>query len=236
MRHLQSRLRHRGDQSGFTLIEMVVVIGILGAVLAMVQSASIWAFKDVGANATRLDQAQQGKTGIEAMSKVLRTAVLPSKLSATCGGCDLSAFLEGTTNRVSFFANVNNPNNTIGPSKASYTVDPADPKGTLVEVIQPPDPHAITDTNYQYCVPSAPACTTDRTRVVAYGVTGLTTLFTYYDELGAVLSPPLDAVGLTQVDSVDIVLTVKRSPTVKGTTLTQRVRLPNADAVVDNTP
>lgn len=217
------------------MIEMIVVISILGAVLAMVQSTSILAFKDVGSNATRLDQAQQAKVGIEAMSKVLRTAVLPSQLLGTCTLCDLSAFLQGTTNSVSFYANVNNPNNTIGPSKASYTVDPADPKGTLVEVIQPPNAHAVSDTNYQYCVASAPTCTTDKTRVVAYGVTGLSTLFTYYDKNGAVLTPPLDATELTQVDSMDIVLTIKRSNLAKSTTLTQRVTLPNADSVVDNT-
>ena len=233
---LRGRLhRGGGDQSGFTLIEMVVVISILGVVLAMVQTMSVMAFKDVGTNATRLDQAQQAKSGIESMSKVLRTAVLPSQLLGSCTLCDLSAFLQGTTNSVSFYANVFNPNNTIGPSKASYTVDPADPKGKLVEVIQPPDAHLVTDTNYQYCVASASTCTTDKTRVVAYGVTGLSTLFTYYDKNGGVLTPPLDATELTQVDSMDIVLTIKRTATTKSTTLTQRVTLPNADSVVDDT-
>src|SRR5450432_405274 len=124
---LRSRFRRLGDQSGFSLIEMVVVISILGAVLAMVQGMSLMAFKDVGSNATRLDQAQQAKTGIESMSKVLRTAVLPSQLLGSCTLCDLSAFLQGTTNSVSFYANLNNLNNAIGPSKASYSVDPADP-------------------------------------------------------------------------------------------------------------
>jgi prepilin-type N-terminal cleavage/methylation domain-containing protein len=231
---LKSRRRLRDDQSGFTLIEMVVVISILGIVLAMVQGTSIMAFKDVGTNATRLDQAQQAKGGMESMTKVLRTAVLPSQLLSTCTAC--TSFLAGDTNSVSFYANIFNPNNTIGPSKASYTVNPADPKGTLVEVIQPPDAHAVNDTNYQYCVASAPSCTTDRTRVVAYGVTGLTTLFTYYNKLGAVIPAPLAGVELTQVDSMDVVLTIKRTATVKGTTLTQRVTLPNADSVVETTP
>jgi prepilin-type N-terminal cleavage/methylation domain-containing protein len=233
IRFVRNRVQRLGDQSGFTLIEMVVVIGILGSVLAMVQSTSIMAFKDVGTNATRLDQAQQSKTGVESMSKVLRTAVLPSQLLGSCSLCNLAAFLQGTTSSVSFYANVNNPNNTIGPSKASYTVDSG---ARLVEVIQPPNAHAVTDTDYQYCVASASTCTTDKTRVVAYGVTGLATLFTYYDKGGAVLTPPLDATELTQVDSIDIVLTIKRTVSVKGTTLTQRVTLPNADSVVDNTP
>ena len=37
-------------------------------------------------------------------------------------------------------------------------------------------------------------------------------------------------------DSVDIVLTVKRSSAAKGTTLTQRVTLPNTDNVIDEMP
>lgn len=211
---------------------MVVVVAILGVVLAMVQQTSIMAFKDVNTNATRLEQAQQGKTGIEAMSKVLRTAVLPSQLLSTCTAC--TAFLAGSTSSVAFYANVFNPNNTIGPSKATYFVDSVDPKGKLIEVIQPPNAHAVTDTNYQYCDTTLPSCTTEKTRVVAYGVTGLGTLFTYYDKLGAVIPAPLLGVELTQVDSIDIVLTIKRTATVKGTTLTQRVTLPNADSVVDN--
>jgi hypothetical protein len=193
-------------------------------------------FKDINKNAVRLDQAQQARIGIEAMSKVLRTAVLPSKLLASCLGCDLSAFLKGTSSSVSFYANVNNPNNTIGPSKARYVVDPADPKGKLVETLQTPDAHAALDTNYLYCDDTLPSCKTDRSRVIAYGVTGLSTMFTYYKDDGSVLTPPLDSTQLTQVDSVDIVLTIKRTSTTRGTTLTQRVALPNADNVVDDTP
>jgi prepilin-type N-terminal cleavage/methylation domain-containing protein len=228
--YLQSRINRRGVQSGFTLIEMVVVISVLGIVLAMVQSTALIGFKDVGTNATRLDQAQQAKSGIEAMSKVLRTAVIPSQLLSTCTTC--TSFLAGTTSSVSFYANVFNPNNVIGPSKATYSVDAA---GKLVETVQAPDPHVLSDTNYQYCDVTLPSCLTDKTRVVAYGVTGLTSLFTYYDRLGAVIVAPLLGVELTQVDSIDIVLTIKRDAKVKGTTLTQRVTLPNADSVFDNT-
>jgi prepilin-type N-terminal cleavage/methylation domain-containing protein len=230
---LRDRHRRLRDQSGFTLIEMVVVISVLGIVLAMVQQTSIMAFKDVGTNATRLDQAQQGKSGIESMTKVIRTAVLPSQLLSTCTAC--TSFLSGTTSSVSFYANVFNPNNSIGPSKATYAVDPADPQGRLVETIQPPDAHVINDTNYVYCDIALPSCLTDRTRVIAYGVTGLATLFTYYDKNGAVISAPLAGVELTQVDSIDIVLSIKRSLKVRATTLTTRVTLPNADSVVDNT-
>ena len=96
------RVARSGRESGSTLIEMVVVVAILGTVLAMVQGTSIMGFRDVNNSAVRLDQAQQARVGIEAMSKVLRTAILPSKLLASCTGCDLSAFLQGTTNTVSW--------------------------------------------------------------------------------------------------------------------------------------
>jgi prepilin-type N-terminal cleavage/methylation domain-containing protein len=227
---LRKRLRRNGDESGFTLIEMTVVVSILGIVLAMVQQTSIMAFKDVNTNATRLDQAQQSKTGIEAMSKVLRTAVLPSQLLSTCTAC--TSFLAGTSSSVSFYANVFNPNNTIGPSKASYTVDA---QKRLIEVIQPPNAHVASDTNYVYCDTALSSCTTDRVRVLAIGVASVVPLFTYYDKTGAEIIAPLVGVELTQVDSIDIVLTIKRTLTVKATTLTQRVTLPNADSVVDVT-
>ena len=40
------------------------------------------------------------------MTQVLRTAVLPSQLSATCTGCDVAAFIQGTADSVQFYANL----------------------------------------------------------------------------------------------------------------------------------
>jgi prepilin-type N-terminal cleavage/methylation domain-containing protein len=216
----------RSDE-GVTLIEMVVVIAILSGVLAMVMTVIIAAQKNVNGNSARLDQIQQGKVAMESMSKTLRTAVRPSQLNATCTGCDQAAFLQGNARSVQFYANINNPANILGPSRVSYTVDNA---GVLTETLQAPNPHAATDYNYQYCTPG-PGCTVI-SRVLARGVSLSKTMFTYYDASNNTFSTlPLASTDLPRVDSIDIIVNVSSSAQVSSTTFTQRVTLPNADAV-----
>ncbi|HAS08341.1 MAG TPA: hypothetical protein DCR52_03655 [Actinobacteria bacterium] len=216
----------RSDE-GVTLIEMVVVIAILSGVLAMVMTVIIAAQKNVNGNSARLDQIQQGKVAMESMSKTLRTAVRPSQLNATCTGCDQAAFLQGNARSVQFYANINNPANILGPSRVSYTVDNA---GVLTETLQAPNPHAATDYNYQYCTPG-PGCTVI-SRVLARGVSLNKTMFTYYDASNNTFSTlPLASADLPRVDSIDIIVNVSSSAQVSSTTFTQRVTLPNADAV-----
>ncbi len=221
MRHLK-----RSDE-GVTLIEMVVVIAILSGVLAMVVTVIIAAQKNVNGNSARLDQIQQGKVAMESMSKTLRTAVRPSQLNATCTGCDQAAFLQGNARSVQFYANINNPANILGPSRVSYTVDNS---GVLTETLQAPNAHAATDYNYQYCTPG-PGCTVT-SRVLARGVSLNQTMFTYYDASNTTFSTlPLASADLPRVDSIDIIVNISSSAQVSATTFTQRVTLPNADAV-----
>lgn len=231
LRNLPRHRTSRGD-GGFTVVEMVVVVFILAVVLAMVQGALLMAQHNTGDTKTRLDQVGNGKTAIEAMSKTLRTAVRPSQLSATCSGCEaLAAFMSGDARSVRFYANINNPNNIVGPSKVSYEVTEA---GELVETIQPPNPHAANDFNYQYCTPG-PGCEVF-TRTLATDVPDDTNLFTYYDASGAALPQgTLTAAQLAAVDQIDVVVTVKASPAHSSTTFTQRVALPNADAFAQTT-
>jgi len=224
-RRVLVRVRRAGD-AGFTLTEMVVVIAILSVVLAMVATTTITAQKNLNGSTARLDQVQQGKLAVEAMSKTLRTAVRPTQLNATCTGCDQAAFLQGDSRTVQFYANINNPSNIIGPSRVSYTVDAS---GNLTETLQAPNAHSATDFNYQYCTPGA-GCSVI-SRVVARGVSTTAVLFTYYDSAGAAITTlPLSTTDLPRVDSVDIIVSVQRSPQVRSTTFTQRVTLPNADA------
>jgi prepilin-type N-terminal cleavage/methylation domain-containing protein len=216
----------RSDE-GVTLIEMVVVIAILSGVLAMVMTVIIAAQKNVNGNSARLDQIQQGKVAMESMSKTLRTAVRPSQLNATCIGCDQASFLQGNARSVQFYANIYNPANILGPSRVSYTVDNA---GVLTETLQAPNPHAATDYNYQYCTPG-PGCTVI-SRVLARGVSLSKTMFTYYDASNNTFSTlPLASTDIPRVDSIDIIVNVSSSAQVSSTTFTQRVTLPNADAV-----
>lgn len=224
----------RGD-SGFTLIELMAVIGILGMVLAMVMGMMIAIVKTTGNNSMRIDGSQQGKVATEAMSKSLRTAVLPKLLSATCSGCDVSAFISGNVRAVSFYANLNNDytvaptgTTTNGPSKVSYTVDAA---GSLTETIRRPNPHAATDFNYQYtCAVGSTGCVVT-SRVVARGVSTAQPLFTYYDRNQTQLATPLAGDDLASVDSVDITLTITAATGAPPANVVTRVALPNAGVV-----
>ena len=219
--------RPKRSDEGVTLIEMVVVIAILSGVLAMVMTVIIAAQKNVNGNSARLDQIQQGKVAMESMSKTLRTAVRPSQLNATCTGCDQAAFLQGNARSVQFYANINNPANILGPSRVSYTVDNS---GVLTETLQAPNAHSATDYNYQYCTPG-PGCTVT-SRVLARGVSLNQTMFTYYDASNNTFSTlPLASTDLPRVDSIDIIMNISSSAQVSATTFTQRVTLPNADAV-----
>ncbi len=220
-------MRSKNDD-GFTLMEMMVVVAILSGVLAMVMTTTIAAQKNVNGNAARLDQVQQGKVAMESMSKTLRTAVRPSQLNATCTGCDAAAFLQGNARTVQFYANINNPANILGPSRVSYSVDAA---GVLTETIQAPNAHSATDYNYQYCTQGTAGCAVS-SRVLARGVSTTSTMFTYYDASNNTFATlPLASTDLPSVDSIDIVVVVSSSSQVSSTTFTQRVTLPNADAV-----
>ena len=226
---LRTWLPGRSD-AGLTLTEMVVVVALLGIVLAIVQQTTIMVWKQVNQSAMRLDETQRGKVAMEAMTKVIRTAVLPTQLYATCTGCDSAAFISGQPRSVQFFANLNNADNLIGPSKVTYNVL-AD--GKLVEKIQAPDAHAAGDYDYRYCTEGSAGCTV-RTRILAENVSTTKPLFTYYDGAGAAITTPLSGTRLADVDSMDIVLFVDSSGQTPGTTVTTRVTLPNADAVAQS--
>lgn len=222
-----------GREDGYTMTEMIVVVMILGIVLAAVQTTLVMTNKSVGQSGQRINQTLQAKTAIDSVTKVLRTAVLPSQLNGTGSTSTAAAFIQGTKNSVQFYANINNDANVTGPSQVTYAVGS---DGVLSETIQPPNAHAANDYNYQYCTPSA-SCVV-KSRVLARGVSTTVTMFTYYTKAGtAIPDATLTAAELASVDSIDVVITVKAaaSQTVGSTTLTERVTLPNADSVAQPT-
>lgn len=234
-RFLRRRSSDPGGDAGFTLTEVIITIFILGIVLAGVQTALIMTQRTVSDQSNRVDQTQQGRQAIESVTKNLRTAVLPSQLNATCTGCsNLAAFIQGTPTSVQFYANINNDNNIIGPSRVSYSVDASN---QLIETVQAPNAHAASDYNYQYCAPG-PGCVV-KTRVLARNMVPGQTVFTYYDTSGVSLgSATLNATALSLVDSVDVVISTRQgsSSRVPATTFASRVTLPNADAIAETTP
>ncbi len=227
------------DDRGVTLIEMLVVISILGTVLAIVTEGLIVSQRTLGDNATRLNGLSQTNVAVEAMTRVLRTAILPSQVQATCSGCDVAAFIKGDTRYVEFYANVDNDGilptsgtTDYGPRRVTYSVDA---QGVLTETVQKPNVHAYNDFDYQYCTPG-PSCPV-RQRVLARDVED-GTLFTYYDRTGATIATPLQSAvsRLKAVDSIDLVIRVKPSDRTDSATVTARVTLPNADSLIQPTP
>jgi prepilin-type N-terminal cleavage/methylation domain-containing protein len=245
MMKLLSALRRRTRQdAGFTLAEMAVVIGILGLIMAMAQGALIATSKTVAGDQVRNDQTQQAKVAVESMSKTLRTAILPTQLSATCGTvCNLTAFIQGDANYVIFYANLNNDYTVAaspgltdeGPSKVSYYLQ----SGDLWETIRRPDMHGPSVSMYTYtCIQGTTGCTV-QDRLLAKRVGTTRPIFSYYQKDGATLiATPLEVstVRLAAVDSIDIFLSVKLSGQTKGSSVTIRVQLPNVDSLSVPTP
>jgi Tfp pilus assembly protein PilW len=230
-----ARMTRRDD--GMTLVELSVSCLVLAIVMTSVGVLVFGANRLNSGNSARLEQVSQGRIALDAMTRTLRTAVLPSQLGAVCASgaaaddpsCATAAFVLGTSTSVQFYANIDNENNLIGPSKVTYTIS----NGTLVETVQRPNPHAPTVFTYSYCTPS-PTCAV-RTRTLARGVETTAPVFTYYDATPTkITTATLTAADLAKVDSIEVGVTVKKAGKVKvrPTTFVQRVALPNADAVV----
>lgn len=244
---MKAFLKHcRSEDRGVTLVEMIVVVGILGTVMAIVTQGLMLAQSTLNENSSRLDGLSQTNLAMEAMTRVLRTAILPSQVQATCTGCDTAAFIAGDDNKVVFYANVDNDGilpasgtTNYGPRKVTYELK----NGELEEMIQKPNVHSVTDFNYQYCAnPGTSGCPATK-RVLARDITttdsstGLTDpLFAYYDRDGGLLDTPLAANSLRAVDSIDVLLRVKPSDRTKPVTVVARVTLPNADSLIQPTP
>jgi prepilin-type N-terminal cleavage/methylation domain-containing protein len=234
---IRRRLPRVRAEGGFTLVEMLTVVLLLSIIIGVSMGELMGAQGQTRNNAVRSDQTQQSKNAVETMTKNLRTAVLPSQIQGTCTAGCTTAFLLADWNKVQFYANINNPTNTVGPSQVSYTLT----AGTLVEVIRPPDPHATGASDYTYVctngTTNAYGTCTVSTRTIATSVVASATapLFAYFDYSGNQLTVPLASTALANVDSISLTLLIKTSPKVQGSTVITHVTLPNADALVQST-
>ena len=253
-RRLRTRTGSAVRDGGFSLTELLVTMFIMGIVVAATVSLTIGFERTNAQNVSRQDQIDTARTAVEAMSKSLRTAVKPAQLTSTCTFtfCTQYAFLQGTDFSVQFYANLNNQNNNIGPSRVTYTLVTTGPTaGQIIETIQQADPPTGTapwpgPLGYAYCDATLGSATTAcklrfSTRPVAFGALATTgkPMLKYYDAAGHQMSPVLSGGSLAldqlgQVVSVEIVVTVQSTNVTKPnpTTYVQRVTLPNAQAVI----
>ncbi len=228
--------RIRRDDAGVTLAEMSVsmlVLALLVSAVVMMVTASQRISLGVK---ERMDQSNSATISMERVTRNLRTAVLQSQLTTVCTStvCTDSAFLKGSSTSVSFYADIDNPKNAIGPSKVSYDVT----GGVLTETVQKPDSPTPDAAGYHYCTTGS-TCVV-RTTVLATNVQTATAVFSYYTAADAVnaitiaTGSQLTAAQLKGVDSMDVQIKVVTpgGANVAGTSLIQRVALPNADSVV----
>ena len=234
-------LRHRiaatsrGDE-GVTMSELTVTTLVMGVVTIAITGMVVSSMRIESGVKERLDQSNAATIAMQRMSRNLRTAVLQNQLASICNNtCFDSAFLLGGATSVQFYADVDNPKNSIGPSRVTYTVA----NGILTETVQKPDSPVPDVTGYHYCTAGSNGCAI-RSEVLATGVQTTTAVFTYYTaaapNVGMTLGTGgvLSAAQLKTVDSIDITLNILQpgGSNVAGATMVQRVALPNADSVV----
>ena len=247
MSALRARLAAARADDGFSLTEVLVSMIIFTIIMAAATTLIIGFTKSNGENVARQTQIETGRQASETITRTLRTAVMPSQLGCTtCTGWD--AFVIGQDFSVQFYANIDNPKNTIGPSRVSYTVPTTGAQaGFLIEKKQIPDSNIAGPSGYVYCDAEAStanaACKARlRTRILAKGVQTVAgkALFTYYKAGGVQLVPvsggSLTSADLSNVLAVQLSVAVRQSTSLKmkPTRYIQRVTLPNAQSVLRN--
>ena len=250
-RWLRPRTGGAVRDGGFSLVELMVTMFIMGIVVAATVSLTIGFQRTNASNTSRQEQIDTARTAVEAISKTVRTAVKPYQLTSGCAGCVEDAFLQGTDFSVQFYANLNNPGNSVGPSRVTYTLVTTGPTaGQIIETIQRPTSNVPSDVAgmpaYAYCNATSGSASAEckasfSTRPVAFGAIAATgaPVFKYYDAAGGRISPlvsggSLNVDQLGSVLSIEIIVTVQSKNAVQAATTTyvQRVTLPNAQAVI----
>jgi len=237
------RAAARGDR-GTSLAELLVVMLVVGVVVAATATLTVGFQRTNAQTLVRQDQVDAARTAVERLSKTVRTAVRPTQLADGCSGCAEDAFIAGTGFGLQFYANLDNEDNAVGPSRVTYALVTVAGEGqTLVEKVQRPDSATPPGSGYVYCPAEAAGASTEcrdrlAVRTVARGlVTSGASLFRYFDAAGDELLPPasgLRASDLTKIVAIELCLEVRLdgATRVDSTTYIQRVTLPNALAVI----
>lgn len=232
--------RPAGEESGYTLVETMVVIALLTVVMGFVTETIITVQRAFSRSTSRLVDTGELRTAFDTLTKTMRTATRLDTTSAaflpaqvTVSGSPVNNVIRGrqvVENGVEcwFYANLeNNP----APQLAHYFLDGSQ---QLIEEFTSADAFSVAP-NWTYTgVPY-------RRRVVARRVVvptaGGTPIFTYLSQGGVTLNVAGDVnagipdSSLSGIGDVLIRLAVRSGPTARSvdTTLVNRVRLVNAD-------
>ena len=226
--------RDEARDAGFSLSELLVTMFIVGLVLSATATLTIGLLRSNAENISRTDQVDSARVAVESMAKTLRTSVMQSQLGAS--GTTADAFIQGDNYAVAFYANIDNPNNSIGPSKVTYRIDATGTGvGDLYQTVQKPDSPTPSPTGYLY---TNTANIVERLVARDLRTDGARPMFSYYD--GSSDTPlstgtsGLSSADLANVLAIELSVTVQADSgiTAKPTTYVQRMLLPNAEAVI----
>lgn len=240
---MTSRTHRLGADDGLTLVELIVSTVITALIAVLTTTLVIGVQQTNQQNVARQDQIDGARTAIAAMAKTLRAAVTPSQLSSACDDscADIEAFEFGGTYKVQFHSNIDNPRNSVGPSRVTYEVITSGAQaGTLIETVQIPSSPKPSRSGYQYCQPGTTGC--DKSivrRTLAKGVVSSgDPVIRYFDRAGNELIPgpatSLSSAQLASVLSVELKVTVETltGERPKPTTYVQRILMPNRQEIV----
>jgi type II secretory pathway pseudopilin PulG len=217
--------RVRDEEAGVTLVELVVVVGLLTVVLGFVLAALTSLQRASAGTGLRLESLEQARTIVDQMAKDIRTA---AKLAD-----DQSPILVADNNTMTFYANVNL--STPCPKKIRLYVDGSN---RMIEETTPPNAGG-----------SPPTCAytgTPSNRVLGTYIanSGSQPIFTYYYDNAGVPTAfptsqvPLSATNRLIVDAVGLQLAVRKSSSfgTPASTVVNRVRLANVNYNPPPTP
>jgi type II secretory pathway pseudopilin PulG len=197
---MTTRLRRARGQGGVTMVEMAVVVGLLGLVLAMAMQGLVSFQRATAAADTRQQNLEGARAAMAVLTKDLRTA---------------TAFTAATASDVTFTALLN-VGSTAPPNQVRLYVDGS---GVLREAVTVPDDPTASPITYT----GTPA-----TRVVGQGLTATSSLLSYRDSTDNVTASLTAIASVVVTVSVD--LPSRSGTDVPATVLTSRVFLPNVAA------
>jgi hypothetical protein len=206
------------EESGVTLSELMVTVGLLTVVLGFVMQSFLSVQNATTGGALRLENLEQARLLMDNVTKDIRTSV---RLGTTD-----SPFLLADDREVTFYGNLNL--STACPKKVHLYVDS---QTRLIEEVTQPDAGGTP--------PSCSYTGASVQRFVGRYIANAASepIFTYYYDDGAgdvAFTPsqtPLSAANLLLVNGVGIHLSIRKPTnyTVANTTLVNKVRLPNVD-------
>jgi prepilin-type N-terminal cleavage/methylation domain-containing protein len=208
----------RSDERGFTLVELLVTMGILSVVMMLVTGSAIFLQRSVRETDQRFNDLAQARLAMDATSKWLRGAVTVERNDTS--GADVNPFTEAMRRRVDLMTNITTGNPNDAPQRVRLEVTG---QNTLQEQVWP----GRINTDGTWTQVGAA-----RSRVVARGLVN-TQPFTYFDAAGNDITPAGTA-NLTEAERetvryVGINFAVQRAPAVDvpAAQLSNRVALPN---------